>query len=347
MSVRFHVGLVLAILLASPVPAVAAPGAAPADGAVVGTVRETDGSPAPGVEVWLVRSWAEPSTPKVKTDADGRYRIVAPAGEYIEAMFSVYAPHRGPTGYAHAVRRMVYRFGPTIPAGGATTIDVTLPDATVGGTCGMSGCTIDVVVAGFAPGEVLAVTLVADLMVGDHSFAQRLATLVAGADGSARGTFVTDGLERAAYGIAVAGMPPQSGTQLKVAETAKTLKVGPPPCTDPPCLWSAYSGRLSGRATLTLPATGRAIASFTASAPAPGVNVGGSITAGAGCGTDAEAIATFPGYRATSTRERTQRIVIGGARLARLRVIEQDGTPLWFRFAVGKRWSCVRLWRRG
>ncbi len=346
---RVGILLVLAVVLSvnAPAPALATASPVVAQGSLVGMVREADGSPAAGVEVWLVRTWEEGATPKVTTGPDGRYRIDAPAGDYIEAMFNAYLPTRGPTGYAHAVRRMVYAFNPVIPAGGTAAIDMVMPDASADGTCSMTGCTIDVAAAGFGPGEILSVTLVAGFIVDDHSFSQRLATLVAGADGSARGTFVVDGLARADYGIAVGSTPPiPYAGRVRSAETARTLSVGPPPCTDPPCAWWAFSGRLSARASLTLPAAGRAIASLTVTAPASGVKVGGRITAGPGCGADAELIAAFPGWTARAATERTQRVAIRGAALDRLHAIERAGTPLWVRFSVGKRWSCVRLWRR-
>jgi hypothetical protein len=339
--------LVLPLAIALCVPATPAARAAPAIEGIAGTVREADGTPAAGVEVWLIRTWQEPRTDPVRTDAAGRYVAPAPPGDYITGIFSATGTQRPPGGYQHAVRRQVWSERVTILPGRLTPIDMVMPDASATGACWMTGCTIDVQAAGFTPGDILSVTLTADLMVDDHSFAQRLATLTAASDGTARGTFVVDGLARAAYGISVGNTPLDAQRpETKGAETAKTLLVGPRPCTDPPCSWSAYAGRLSGAATLTLPAAGRAIASFTAKAPARGAKVGARITAGPGCGSDAELIATFPGWTASAAGERAQRLAIRGAPLERLRAIERDGTPLWFRLSVGKRWSCVRLWRR-
>jgi hypothetical protein len=349
MRLRLLIGIGMAIALSvqAPSPAVVTAAATAADEGLVGTVREADGTPAAGVQVWLVRTWEEGATEAVTTGPDGRYRLPAAPGEYIEAMFSATTLQRPPGGYRHAIRRQVYENAVTILAGRPTPLDVVMPDAAASGSCWMTGCSIDVSAVGFTPGEIVAVSLTAGLIVDGHSFEQRLATLPVTADGSARGTFVVDGLARAGYGIAVVNTPLDAvRRETRTAETARILSVGPPPCTDPSCEWRAWSSRLGSSAALILPASSRAGATLTASAPAPGVTIGGRITAGAGCGADAEVIATFPGYRATSTRERTQRIVIGGASLARLRVIEQDGTPLWFRFAVGTRWSCVRLWRR-
>jgi len=100
---------------------------------------------------------------------------------------------------------------------------------------------------------------------------------------------------------------------------------------------------LSGRATLTVRATGRATTTFSLANLPTGVSVAGRIVAGAGCVASAATITTLPGYTTTSGGTWRRRWVFNGAAAVRLRSAIRSGTSLWFDVSAGGRQVCTRF----
>ena len=109
--------------------------------------------------------------------------------------------------------------------------------------------------------------------------------------------------------------------------------------------WTAViSGAgISGRASLTVPATGWATAAFSLYHLKNGVSVTARIIAGAACDATATTIKTLPGYTTTIGGTWRQEWVFNASALVRLRSAIRAGTPLWFDVSVGGSRACTRL----
>jgi len=132
---------------------------------------------------------------------------------------------------------------------------------------------------------------------------------------------------------------------LRVAIPASTPTPTPTPAAVSSSSWTAaISGAgVSGRASLTVPATGRATAAFSLYHLKKGVSVAARIVAGAACSASATTISKAPGYTTTVGGTWRQRWAFAGAGLVRLRSAIRSGTPLWFDVKVGGSRVCTRL----
>ncbi len=100
---------------------------------------------------------------------------------------------------------------------------------------------------------------------------------------------------------------------------------------------------LSGTASLTLPAKGWAMASFSLRHLVAGVSVTARVVAGAtGCARSATVV-RLPGYTTTTRGTWRQRWVFDGVSLDRLRAAARNGTRLWFEVGAGEHRTCAPL----
>ena len=107
---------------------------------------------------------------------------------------------------------------------------------------------------------------------------------------------------------------------------------------------AAISGAgLPGKASLTLPAEGRATTIFWLYRMESGVRVSVRIVAGTACDATAATITRLPGYTTTSGGTWRERWVFDGSRLQRLRTAARRGTPLWFEVRSGRHRTCSEL----
>ena len=115
--------------------------------------------------------------------------------------------------------------------------------------------------------------------------------------------------------------------------------------TKPHGSWTAtVSGAgISGRASLTVPATGWATAAFSLYHLKKGVSVTARILAGAACDATAATMKTLPGFTTTIGGTWRQGWVFNASALVRLRSAIRAGTPLWFDMTVGGSRACTRL----
>jgi hypothetical protein len=115
--------------------------------------------------------------------------------------------------------------------------------------------------------------------------------------------------------------------------------------SEPHGSWTAaISGAgISGRASLTVPATGWATAAFSLYHLKKGVSVTARILAGASCDATAATIKTLPGYPTTIGGTWRQQWVFNASALVKLRSAIRSGTPLWFDVTVGGSRACKRL----
>ena len=137
------------------------------------------------------------------------------------------------------------------------------------------------------------------------------------------------------------------GNATAPAEGSAHIRIASPPAPVPvPArTWrAAISGAgVSGRASLTVPATGRATTAFSLYRLKTGVSVSARIVAGAACAVTATTVTRLPGYTTTSGGTWRQRWVFDGAGLVRLRSATRSGTPLWFQVSAGGGRVCARL----
>lgn len=131
------------------------------------------------------------------------------------------------------------------------------------------------------------------------------------------------------------------------AEGFAHIRIASPPARAPVpsrSWWAAISGAgVSGRASVTVPATGRATTAFSLYRLKTGVSVSARIVAGAACDATATTITRLPGYTTSSGGTWRQRWVFDGAGLVRLRSAARSGTPLWFHVSAGGIRMCARL----
>lgn len=185
LRLRLLSGLAGAALLLTLTPA---PLAADAEG-LTGTVQTADGSPIAGAQVWLIHTYSEGILTTVTTDADGHYRLVAPAGDYYEAVAMTQDVE--PTQDFHSVYHEAQRFGVTIAAGGTTVLDWVLPDMSMNGNCAKSWCKVHVFVQGFDAFEPVKIYLQGWVLNSGQStsFQLDLGVLTTSASGTAKGAF--------------------------------------------------------------------------------------------------------------------------------------------------------------
>lgn len=150
---------------------------------------------------------------------------------------------------------------------------------------------------------------------------------------------------------ATMAIPAEGLAHIRVATPTPTPTPSPTPTPAPTPTpsssgsWAATitGAGLSGRASLTVPATDWATADFCLYHLKKGVSVAARIVAGAACDATATAIKTLPGYTTTVGGTWRQEWVFDGAGPVRLRSAIRSGTPLWFDVKVGGSRACTRL----
>ena len=183
LRLRLLSGLAGAALLLTLTPA---PLAADAEG-LTGTVRTADGSPVAGVQVWLIHTYPEGILATTTTDADGHYRLDAPAGDYYEAVAMTQDVEL--TYDWHSVYHEVQRVGLTLAAGGSTLMDWVLPETSMHGNCTKSSCKVHVSVQGFDAFAPVKIYLYGWLQGQPSAIHLDLGALTTSASGAAKGDF--------------------------------------------------------------------------------------------------------------------------------------------------------------
>jgi hypothetical protein len=187
---------------------------------LTGTVWNADGSPKAGADLWLIQTYPT-IVDRTTTDAEGHYRLTAPAGFYYLAYVQTQDPLDPPTADWRAVYHSVGFWGMSVAAGGTTQLDWVLPEMSMKGNCNQTSCKVHVSISGF--GALVPVKIYLQ-SVDVPGFQLALGTLTANAAGAAKGAFTFAKPETGGSYYTAAG-PSQAVTYGKVTYSREILRV--------------------------------------------------------------------------------------------------------------------------